>query len=114
MKEFTALLKPTVLGQLVEVIFEKMKLAGEAGPLLKIEDEIRNAIIDAKKVWEKHSKQMNPVFNQKDGLNKFEEIIYDVKDISDESFWDEAEKKIIDALITKLKEMALRENTSIQ
>jgi hypothetical protein len=36
--EFVAAFQPTVLGQLVRVVFEKMKLAGEAGSLLKIED----------------------------------------------------------------------------
>ncbi|MEH1891212.1 MAG: hypothetical protein V7K92_17765 [Nostoc sp.] len=35
--EFVAELQPTVLGQLVQVVFEKMKLAGEAGLLLIIE-----------------------------------------------------------------------------
>lgn len=43
--EFIASLdKP--LGQLVERVFEKMELAGEAGSLLKIEDEIKTAIRD--------------------------------------------------------------------
>ena len=44
LKEFTAGLFPRVLGQLVEVIFDRMKLAGEAGSLLKIEEEIKNAL----------------------------------------------------------------------
>ena len=42
--EFTAELDPPVLGQLVAAIFEKMKLAGEAGSLLKIEEEIQEVI----------------------------------------------------------------------
>jgi len=42
LREFTAGLTPKVLGQLVEIVFEKMKLAGEAGSLLKIEEEIRD------------------------------------------------------------------------
>ena len=41
-REFTADLKPRVLGQLVDVVFDKMTLAGEAGALLKIEEEIKN------------------------------------------------------------------------
>lgn len=43
-REFTAGLKPRVLGQIVDVVFEKMKLAGEAGLLLKIEEEIKDAV----------------------------------------------------------------------
>ena len=30
---------------MVEVVFDKMKLAGEAGTLLKIEEEIRDAVV---------------------------------------------------------------------
>ena len=37
--EFAAGLQPSILGQLVKIIFEKMKLAGEAGSLLKIEED---------------------------------------------------------------------------
>ena len=41
-REFTENLKPRVIGQLVDVIFNKMELAGEAGSLLKIEEEIKD------------------------------------------------------------------------
>ena len=40
LKEFTATLHPPLLGQLVEKVFDQMQLAGEAGSLLKIEEEI--------------------------------------------------------------------------
>jgi len=50
-REFTADLKPQVLGQLVAVVFEKMKLADEAGSLLKIEEEIKDAVAEARKQW---------------------------------------------------------------
>lgn len=48
LKEFTSQIQPRVLGQLVEEIFDKMELAGEAGTLLKIEEEIKAAVEDAK------------------------------------------------------------------
>ena len=38
LKEFVGQLEPKFLGQVVEVVFDKMKLAGEAGSLLKIEE----------------------------------------------------------------------------
>ena len=41
-REFIAGLKPRVLGQLVEKVFKDMALAGEAGALLKIEEEIKD------------------------------------------------------------------------
>jgi hypothetical protein len=43
LKDFVAQLEPKLLGQVVQVVFDKMKLAGEAGSLLKIEEEIRDA-----------------------------------------------------------------------
>ncbi len=51
LNEFTADLQPKFLGQMVQVVFDKMKLAGEAGSLLKIEDEISEAVAAAKKQW---------------------------------------------------------------
>ena len=46
--DFTSRLKPPVLGQLVEVVFDRMQLAGEAGSLLQIEKEIQAAIETAR------------------------------------------------------------------
>ena len=51
LKEFVSQLEPRLLGQLVEVVFEKMKLAGEAGSLLKIEDEIGDTVAEARRQW---------------------------------------------------------------
>jgi hypothetical protein len=45
--EFVAELQPRFLGQMVEAVFQKMQLAGEAGSLLKIEEEIADAIAAA-------------------------------------------------------------------
>jgi hypothetical protein len=51
LEEFAATLQPPVLGQLVKVVFDKMKLAGEAGSLLKIEEELAGAVAEAKQKW---------------------------------------------------------------
>ena len=48
LEEFLETLNPPLLRDLVRTVFEKMKLAGEAGTLLKIEEEIRSAIEDAR------------------------------------------------------------------
>ena len=48
LRDFASGLEPTVLGQLVEVVFDKMRLAGEAGSLLKIEEEIQSAVEEAR------------------------------------------------------------------
>jgi hypothetical protein len=98
LQEFASQLKPTVLGQLVEVIFEKMQLAGEAGTLLKIEKEIEDAIAGAKAIWQ----QQNQALSQFPDLAKVAkqrgDVDFDVSDIDDEGFWQQAEQKILDAL----------------
>ncbi len=79
--EFVATLKPDLLGELVKTVFDKMQLAGEAGSLLKIEEEIRTAIDTARKEW---LKQQDDLLTRKDG--------------SKEEFFDTAEQQVIDAL----------------
>lgn len=98
-RAFTAGLKPRVLGQIVDEIFEKMKLAGEAGSLLKIEEEIKQAVAEAKKQWVKA-----PSFEQKELFQKLAqyqakvENRFDLSGVTDESFWERAEDRILDAL----------------
>ena len=99
-REFTDGLKPKVLGQIVEEVFEKMKLAGEAGSLLKIEEEIKDAVAAARKLWEE---QPNPVQMELFGSQAAQkpvqkELRFDVKGVTDERFWEEAEDRILDAL----------------
>jgi hypothetical protein len=81
LEEFIASLEPELLGDLVRTVFEKMQLAGEAGTLLKIEEEIRDAINTARKEWLKQ---------QEDLLTR--------EDSSKEEFFDTAEQQVIDAL----------------
>jgi hypothetical protein len=98
LQEFTAALKPTVLGQLVEIIFEKMELVGEAGTLLKIEQEIQSAIAEAKQVWQKQNQALSQFPDLAKVAKQLGEIGFDVRDIDDERFWMQAEQKILDAL----------------
>ncbi|WPL19897.1 Type I restriction-modification system methyltransferase subunit [Thiorhodovibrio winogradskyi] len=51
--DFVQQLEPPLLGELVKTVFERMQLAGEAGTLLKIEEEIRTAIEDARQEAER-------------------------------------------------------------
>lgn len=98
LKEFTSQIQPRVLGQLVEEIFDKMKLAGEAGSLLKIEEEIQSAIEEAK------SQKDDNVLEVQGGLfgeNKWEvregKRYYNFGDI-DHDFWEQAEQLILTQL----------------
>ncbi|MFZ4701093.1 MAG: Eco57I restriction-modification methylase domain-containing protein, partial [Candidatus Methylumidiphilus sp.] len=97
LNEFVSQLETKLLGQLVEVVFEKMKLAGEAGSLLKIEEEIREAVATAKAQWLAGSTMIQ--------LSMFEESVprprqqsFDFSGITDEEFFGEAETKVIEAL----------------
>ena len=51
--DFVQHLDPPLVGELVKTVFDKMQLAGEAGTLLKIEEEIRTAIEDARQEAER-------------------------------------------------------------
>lgn len=99
LQEFTSNLRPTVLGQLVEVVFEKMKLAGEAGSLLKIEEEIQQSVESAKNQWVAESKQeQKALFPELEEKKPAQGELFDVSDITDEKFWDQAEDRILQAL----------------
>jgi hypothetical protein len=97
--DFVARLEPKLLGQLVEVVFDKMKLAGEAGSLLKIEDEIRDAIAAAKRQW-----LAGPVSVQRSLFDaedpKPRQQRFDFSGITDAQFFEQAEAKVVEALRT--------------
>lgn len=101
LQDFTKNLKPRVLGQLVEIIFEKMELAGEAGSLLKIEEEIEDAVEKAREGFNKE------LLRRKQAkMSLFPELekpkqtsLFDFADLPDRTeFWLTAEHKILNAL----------------
>lgn len=101
LREFTESIKPRVLGQLVEIIFDKMQLAGEAGSLLKIEEKIEEAVAEAREEFNKE------LLRRKDAeASLFPEFLlprqlslYDFTDLSEKTqFWNDAEQKILNAL----------------
>ena len=99
-REFVAGLKPTVLGQIVDEVFEKMKLAGDTGSLLRIEEEIKEAVAAAKKQWEQQPK---PIQIELFGIALSSKPVqtalrFDVEGITDDRFWLEAEDRILTAL----------------
>ncbi|MEO8285044.1 MAG: DNA methyltransferase [Chloroflexota bacterium] len=106
--EFTRQLDPPLLGQFVRVVFDKMRLAGEAGTLLKIEEELKEAIATAKKEW---VRLQGPATDRRGNAMMFtnEELasistqprqpgLFDVSGISDAQFWDDAEERVLAAL----------------
>jgi len=99
LKEFTATLHPPILGQLVEKVFAQMQLAGEAGSLLKIEEDIATLVDEAKKLWSSPRKAEQTKFDLGMAEKPVQgEIPLDVSGISDESFWETVEERIYVAL----------------
>lgn len=108
LKEFVSQLQPKLLGHVVEVVFDKMKLAGEAGSLLKIEDELRDAVAAAKKQWVRETTQATdrkgqPLLFTQGALDRIggkpdQSSLFDLTDISDDQFFEQAEAMVIDAL----------------
>lgn len=98
LREFAQTLQPRFLGQLVEAVFDKMQLAGEAGSLLKIEEDIRDAIRAAKKQRKAAPQRQAKLFAQDELPEAKQMPLWDVSDISDERFWEEAEERIYRAL----------------
>ena len=108
LKEFVGQLEPKVLGQVVEVVFEKMKLAGEAGSLLKIEEEIRDAVAEANKQWVRETTQATdrkgqPLLFTQGELDQLDQkpeqpSLFDFTDLTDAQFFENAETRVIEAL----------------
>jgi hypothetical protein len=96
-REFPAEERGIFLRLLTE-IFTKMQLAGEAGSLLKIEEEIRSGITEAKKLWKEGPQlEQSKLFAELEPA-KQRELTIDLTGITDEQFWASAESRIYDAL----------------
>jgi hypothetical protein len=81
---------------LLERIFDRMTLAGEAGSLLRIEEEIRAAIAEARALAQKHSApRQTRLFP---GDERPDPAEFDLRGLNDEQFWQAAEQRIYDAL----------------
>jgi len=92
-------LKPPVLQGLVRAIFTKMELAGEAGSLLKIEEEIQEAIAEAYQQWQSKPEDTQTTLFPSEKKTTWQVKLYNVQGISDETFWDLAEQKVLEALL---------------
>jgi hypothetical protein len=99
-REFIEALRPKVLGQLTDVVFDKMKLADEAGSLLKIEEAIRDAVAEAKKQWLEGPKPEQMLLFPESAERKLkqQQLRFDLAGVTDERFWEQAEDRILEAL----------------
>jgi hypothetical protein len=108
LKEFVAQLQSKLLGQLVEVVFDKMERAGDAGSLLKIEEEIRDAIEAARKQWVAETERATdckgqPLLFSRADMERISNKpqqgqLFDLSEITEDQFFEQAEVKLVDAL----------------
>ena len=97
-KHFSPAERP-LFQRLLETVWGKMQLAGEAGSLLKIEEEIRSAVTDAKSAWKEGPKfEQTSLFPESDVSPRQKEMRLDLSGITDEQFWDRVEDRIYAAL----------------
>ena len=83
------------LAELVETVWDGMKLAGEMGTLLKIERDLARAIEKGRAEWE----DTLPLFRVADyGLGITNEKLVCVVPGEQEDFWSKAEKLVFQAL----------------
>jgi hypothetical protein len=86
--------------QLLEAIFDKMQLAGEAGSLLRIEEEIRDAIDEARREWQKLAVQQQDLFSAAElaALGQVgSSLVTDLQNLTN-NFWIDIEERIYTAL----------------
>ncbi len=101
LKTFSENLEYTILGQLLEIIVEKMELAGEAGSLLKIEEEIETAVEQAREEFNKEILRRKEESEFLPGMvpKQTQPSLFDFADLpSKTQFWKTAEENILDAL----------------
>jgi hypothetical protein len=97
LEEFVSQLEPKLLGQLVKVVFDRMRVAGEIGSLLKIEEEIRGAVAEARRQW-----RVGPLATQGRLFGEEKPVLhqqhFDLTGISEAQFFEQSESRVIDAL----------------
>lgn len=96
--DFAGQLRPLVLGQLIQVVFERMRSAGEAGCLLRIEEEIRTAVEMARSQWQEGGRLEQTELFPELAVPKQQEMRFDVSGVTHDAFWDQAEGRILSGL----------------
>jgi SAM-dependent methyltransferase len=95
-REFFDSLRPRVVAQVAEKVFEVMKLAGEAGVLLRVEQALSDTLTAARKQWEAEREVPEGLFPELARAST--KSLFDVSDIDDDAFWEIAEETILEAL----------------
>jgi hypothetical protein len=95
--EFCGSLEPKLLGQLFREVFERMKIAGDAGSLLRIETDIAEIVEEARRQW---LAEEAPTDRRGDPLlfaSAKQRTIFEVERVSAD-FWTYAERHVFNEL----------------
>ncbi|MCE5200790.1 MAG: BREX-1 system adenine-specific DNA-methyltransferase PglX [Armatimonadota bacterium] len=107
LEEFCSDLRWGTLANIVREVFKKMELAGEAGSLLKIEEDIRDLIELAQQerraeVERAKDKKGNELLFTQSDMDKMagetQQRLFDAADKTDEELWQEMESHVLSAL----------------
>ena len=98
LNEVTQSLEPVILGQLLRVIVDKMELAGEAGSLLRIEEELKDQVSEARRQWARGPREQQKLLFGDGEPRTSEQLQFDFSGLDDERFWVEAENRVFSAL----------------
>lgn len=91
--EFSSSLEPRVLGELFQQMVKAMELAGELGSLLRIDRALEHAVAEARRQFLAEEQLQLPGFAKPP-----RQLGFDLSDVSDASFFDSAEERIVAAL----------------
>jgi hypothetical protein len=84
-----------------------MRLAGDAGALLKIAEDIADTVAEAKKQWLTRPKaEQLALWPAEKRLQAEQLSLFDVSGITDEDFWHQAETRVLDTLHTYARHVA--------
>lgn len=97
-EEFASTLSPRLTGELFRRMVEAMRLAGELGPLLRIEALLANTIAEARAQFAGEGRGQASLT----GLETPSQSALDLSDVSDAAFFDSIEEHILNALASYL------------
>ncbi len=87
-----------LLGQLFREVFDAMRLAGEAGTLLRIENALSDAVHTAKTEWLSQEAPVQQALFDCDPTQEQKSFRFDTTGITDAEFWSNAEERIYEEL----------------
>jgi hypothetical protein len=95
---FAATLPSRLLGQFLTRVYEMMRLAGEAGSLLKIEAEITGLVTEAKRQWLAGPVAEQTLLFPEAAKPTQGKLPFDLTEVSNEEFWETLEQQIYKSL----------------